>query len=139
MMAAKTSKTDPSRTSALTRQAARALARPAITNIPLIWRLRLVLHGVRLSPFAYEDLTTAMGASHVAYRVTMLDGDLMGAEAAPLDARVNIRAASFVLRRFGMQVCEMRVDAAGWLLAIDTGMVMPRAVWQQSRAHAGAQ
>jgi hypothetical protein len=139
MMAAKTYETAPARNSALARQAARALARPAITNIPLIWRLRLVLHGVRLSPFAYEDLTTAMGAGHVAWRVTMMEGELVGAEAAPLDARVNIRAASFVLRRFGLQVCEMRTDAAGWLLAIDAEVVTPRAVWPQTRAHLGAQ
>jgi hypothetical protein len=133
MMAAKTLKT-PARNNPLARQAARALARPAVTNIPLIWRLRLVLHGVRLSPYAYEDLTTSVGARHVAYRVTMMDGTLVGAENAPIDVRVNIRAASFVLRRFGMQLCEIRTDAAGWLLAIESESecVTPRAVWQAS-------
>jgi hypothetical protein len=137
MAAPKTYKTGPARNTPLARQAARALAKPAVTNIPLIWRLRLVLHGVRLSPYAYEDLTTSVGARHVAYRVTMIESQLVGAEAAPIDARVNIRAASFVLRRFGLEICELQTDAAGWLLAIESEMLTPRAVWQ-STARAGA-
>lgn len=137
-MAAKTDNTGPARNPVLARQAARALARPAVTNIPLIWRLRLVLHGVRLSPFAYEDLTTSRGARHVAYRVTMVEGDLVGADTAPIDVRVNIRAASFVLRRFGLQVADIRTDAAGWLLAIEPEVVTPRAVWHPPAAQLGA-
>ncbi len=90
-----------------------------VTNISLIWRMRLALHGVRLSRFAHADLTTVRGGRHVAYRVTMVDGDLIGAETAPLEARVNIRAASFVLRQFGLQVADMRADAKGALLAVD--------------------
>ncbi len=74
---------------------------------------------MRLSRFAHDDLTTVRGGRHVAYRVTMVDGDLIGAETAPLEARVNIRAASFVLRQFGLQVADMRADAEGALLAVD--------------------
>jgi hypothetical protein len=95
-------------------------SRTVVTNIPLIWRLRLVLHGVRLSPFAHEDLTTTQGARLVAYRIHMIEHDLIGADAAPIDARVNIRAASFVLRHFGLQAAELQTDALGSLLAIDT-------------------
>jgi hypothetical protein len=92
---------------------------PAVTNIPLLWRLRLILHGVRVSPFTHDDLTTLHGARHVAYRVALVGGNLVGAEAAPLDARVNIRAASFVLRAFGLQFAELRADASGEVLAVD--------------------
>ena len=93
--------------------------RPAVTNIPLIWRLRLVLHGVRLSPFAHDDLTTTQGARLVAYKVQMTESHLTGADTAPIEARVNIRAASFVLRHFGLRTAEMRTDASGLLLAVD--------------------
>ncbi len=92
---------------------------PAVTNIPLLWRLRLILHGVRVSPFTHDDLTTVHGARHVAYRVALVGSNLVGAEAAPVEARVNIRAASFVLRTFGLQVAELRADASGALLAVD--------------------
>jgi hypothetical protein len=95
-------------------------SRKVVTNIPLIWRLRLVLHGVRLSPFTHDDLTTTQGARLIAYRVQMNDCDLIGADGAPMDARVNIRAASFVLRHFGLQRAELRTDARGALLALDT-------------------
>jgi hypothetical protein len=91
----------------------------AVPNIPLLWRLRLILHGVRVSPYTHDDLTTVQGARHVAYRAALVAGTLVGAEAAPIDARVNIRAASFVLRAFGMQVAELRADASGALLAIE--------------------
>jgi hypothetical protein len=95
-------------------------SRKVVTNIPLIWRLRLVLHGVRLSPFAHDDLTTSQGTRLIAYRVQMIDSDLIGADGAPIDARVNIRAASFVLRHFGLHAAEMRTDARGALLALET-------------------
>jgi hypothetical protein len=95
-------------------------SRKVVTNIPLIWRLRLVLHGVRLSPFTHDDLSTPQGTRLIAYRVQMIDSDLIGADGAPLDARVNIRAASFVLRHFGLHAAEMRTDARGALLALDT-------------------
>jgi hypothetical protein len=98
-------------------------SRKTVTNIPLIWRLRLVLHGVRLSPFAHDDLTTTQGTRLIAYRVQMIDSDLIGADTAPMDARVNIRAASFVLRHFGLRAAEMRTDARGALLALDTRAV----------------
>ncbi len=88
------------------------------TKISLLWRLRLALHGVRLSPFAHRDLTTGRGERHVAYRATMLERDLFGAETAPLEVRVNMRAASFVLRRFGLRVADLRADADGALLSI---------------------
>ena len=104
-------------------------SRKAVTNIPLIWRLRLVLHGVRLSPFAHDDLTTPQGTRLIAYRVQMIDSDLIGADSAPMDARVNIRAASFVLRHFGLHAAEMRTDARGALLALETRAVAA------SRAH----
>jgi len=94
-------------------------SRSRVTNIPLIWRLRLVLHGVRLSPFAHDDLTTSHGARVIAYRVQMMDSDLVGADTAPIEARVNIRAASFVLRHFGLEAAEFRTDARGALLALD--------------------
>ena len=94
-------------------------SRSLVTNIPLIWRLRLVLHGVRLSPFAHDDLTTTQGARLVAYRVQMIENTLMGADTAPLEARVNIRAASFVLRHFGLHTAELRTDARGALLALN--------------------
>jgi hypothetical protein len=94
-------------------------SRSLVTNIPLIWRLRLVLHGVRLSPFAHDDLTTPHGARLVAYRVQMIEHSLIGTETAPIDARVNIRAASFVLRHFGVHTAEIRTDARGGLLAVD--------------------
>jgi len=98
----------------------KARSRKTVTNIPLIWRLRLVLHGVRLSPFAHDDLTTSQGTRLIAYRVQMIDSDLIGADGAPIDARVNIRAASFVLRHFGLHAAEMRTDARGALLALET-------------------
>lgn len=94
--------------------------RSVVTNIPLIWRLRLVLHGVRLSPFAHDDLTSTQGARIVAYRVHMAGSHLTGAETAPIEARVNIRAASFVLRHFGLRMADMRTDSRGALLALDT-------------------
>lgn len=102
-------------------------SRKTVTNIPLIWRLRLVLHGVRLSPFAHDDLTTTQGTRLIAYRVQMIDSDLSGADRAPMDARVNIRAASFVLRHFGLHAAEMRTDARGALLALDTRASVPLA------------
>ena len=94
-------------------------SRKEVANIPLIWRLRLVLHGVRLSPFAHDDLTTTQGSRLIAYRIQMIDSDLMGADTAPIEARVNIRAASFVLRHFGLHAAELRTDARGALLALD--------------------
>jgi hypothetical protein len=94
-------------------------SRSQVTNIPLIWRLRLVLHGVRLSPFAHDDLTTTQWARLVAYRVRMIESTLSGADTAPIEARVNIRAASFVLRHFGLHTAEMRTDARGALLAVE--------------------
>jgi hypothetical protein len=95
--------------------------RSGVSNIPLIWRLRLVLHGVRLSPFAHDDLTTAQGARLVAYRIQMNEHLLIGADSAPIDARVNIRAASFVLRHFGLHMAELRTDARGALLSLKPG------------------
>jgi hypothetical protein len=89
---------------------------------------------VRLSPFARRDLTVVRGGGvrgegvrgegvrgegHVAYRVTMVDGDLIWGETAPLEVRVNIRAASFVLRHFGFRVADIRTDAEGAVLSID--------------------
>jgi hypothetical protein len=107
------------------------------TKLSLIWRLRLALHGVRLSPFARRDLAVVRGVgtrgagtrsegtreSEVAYRVTMVAGDLIGAETAPVEARVNIRAASFVLRHFGVRVADIRSDAEGALLSINPDRV----------------
>lgn len=107
------------------------------SNIPLIWRLRLAMHGIRLSPFAHDDLTTTQGTRLVAYRVRMIGGELTGADAAPIEARVNIRAASFVLRHFGLQLAELRTDARGALLALDTrhgALAAPRAFAKSSRS-----
>lgn len=87
-------------------------------TIPLIWRLRMMMHGVRLSRLAHDDLTTVCGDTLVTYRVMMADGHLVGAESAPLEVRVNIRAASFVLRVFDQQSAEMRADSRGALFAI---------------------
>jgi hypothetical protein len=113
--------------------------RSVVTNIPLIWRLRLVLHGVRLSPFAHDDLTSAQGTRIVAYRVHMAGSHLTGAEHAPMEARVNIRAASFVLRHFGLRMAEMRTDARGALLALDTrGTELAAQAHPRAAAAAGA-
>jgi hypothetical protein len=49
----------------------------------------------------------------------MLNGDLSGAERAPLSVRVNIRAASFVLRAFGVDRAEIRADADGAVQGVD--------------------
>jgi hypothetical protein len=89
-----------------------------VANIPAIWRFRMMLHGVRLSRLAYDDLTTAGCEAHVTYRVTMAHGHLVGAESAPLEVRVNLRAASFVLSAFEQQSAEIRADSGGALLAI---------------------
>ena len=93
-------------------------ARPSVTNIPFIWRLHLTLHGVRLSRPASDDPAAVCDATHLTYRATMADGQLAGVESAPLEVRINIRAASFVLRAFGQQSAEIRADRSGALFAI---------------------
>ncbi len=88
-------------------------------SIPSIWRFRMMLHGVRLSRLAPdEELRSGCSEQHVIYRVTMADGDLVGVESIPLVVRVNIRAASFVLRVFHHQSAEIRADSSGALFAI---------------------
>ncbi len=88
-------------------------ANSSVLPIPLIWRLRLVLHGVRISPLAYDVQPERGSRGDAAYRVGMIGGDLSGAEQAPLSVRVNIRAASFVLRAFGLNAAEIRADHDG--------------------------
>jgi hypothetical protein len=88
-------------------------ANSSVLPIPLIWRLRLVLHGVRISPLAYDVHPERGSRGEAAYRVGMVGGDLSGAEQAPLPVRVNIRAASFVLRAFGLSAAEIRADHDG--------------------------
>lgn len=90
----------------------------ALGRIPIIWHFRMVLHGVRLSRCAHDGLTTICGDVRVTYRVTMVDGHLVGAESAPLEVRVNIRAASFVLRAFDQQSAQICADSGGALFAI---------------------
>jgi hypothetical protein len=88
-------------------------------SIPSIWRFRMLLHGVRLSRLAPdEELRSGCSEQHVTYRVTMADGDLVGVESVPLVVRVNIRAASFVLRVFHQRSAEIRADSSGALFAI---------------------
>ena len=89
-----------------------------VTNIPPIWRFRMTLHGVRLRRLAHDDLGSEADEQHVAYRVTMADGDLIGVESAPLEVRVNIRAASFVLRVFDQPCAEIHTDSSGALFAV---------------------
>jgi hypothetical protein len=102
-------------------------------SIPSIWRFRMMLHGVRLSRLAPDDPRSGCSEQHVTYRVTMADGDLVGVESIPLVVRVNIRAASFVLRVFHHESAEIRADSSGALFAIhvasDEGAVRaPRTV-----------
>jgi hypothetical protein len=99
--------------------AASVRAASSVLPVPLIWRLRLVLHGVRLSPLAYEFEPARGARRDAAYCVGMAGCDLSGAEQAPLAARVNIRAASFVLRAFGVDAAEIRADADGAVEGID--------------------
>lgn len=88
-------------------------------SIPSIWRFRMLLHGVRLSRLAPdEEPRSGCREQHVTYRVTMVDGDLVGIESVPLGVRVNIRSASFVLRVFHQQSAEIRADCSGALFAI---------------------
>jgi hypothetical protein len=89
-----------------------------VANISFIWRFRMTLHGVRLSWLAHNELRAEADEQHVAYRVTMADGDLIGIESAPLDVRVNIRAASFVLRVFDQPCAEIHTDTSGALFAL---------------------
>jgi len=91
----------------------------AVPPVPMIWRLRLAVHGVRLSRLAYDFKAARLGPAPAAYRVAMAGGDLTGAENAPLNVRVNIRAASFVLRTFGLLEAEIRADADGAIQAIE--------------------
>src|SRR5262249_53330742 len=97
-------------------RAAMSLTVMTSSTIPALWRLRLVTHGVRLSSLAYLDDEPGIDAQHVAWRVEMDGAGLTGAEAAPLRARVNIRAASFVLRAFCIDAAEILVDADGGLV-----------------------
>jgi hypothetical protein len=92
-------------------------AMPDIATIPFIWRLRLTLHGVRLSRLAPDSVATISGHLQVPYRATMVDGHLTGVESAPLDVRINIRAASFVLRAFGQESAEIHADRSGALFS----------------------
>jgi hypothetical protein len=96
-----------------------------VATIPLIWRFRMMIHGVRLTRLAHDDRATACRDTVVTYRVTMADGHLVGVEAAPLEVRVNIRAASFVLRVFDQQSAEMRADSRGALFAIHVASSAP--------------
>jgi hypothetical protein len=95
-------------------------ANQTAASIPSIWRFRMMLHGVRLSRLAPdEEPRSGCSQQHVTYRVTMADGDLVGVvESVPLVVRVNIRAASFVLRVFHQQSAEIRADSSGALFAI---------------------
>jgi len=89
-----------------------------VAHIPLIWRFRMTMHGVRVSWVAHDDPTAVGGEQQVTYRVMMTDGDLRGGDSAPLEVRVNIRAASFVLRVFDQQFAEIHADSSGALLAV---------------------
>ncbi len=80
---------------------ATADAMPCVATIPFMWRLHLAFHGVRLSRLPQDDLATACGDMHVSYWATTADGLLAGVESAPVEVRVNTRAASFVLRTLG--------------------------------------
>jgi hypothetical protein len=88
------------------------------TAIPFVWRLRMLLHGVRLSRLAYDDVTADCDEEPRTYRAAMTDEDLVGIDSAPLAVRVNLRAASFVLRAFAQQTAELRADHSGALIAI---------------------
>jgi hypothetical protein len=48
----------------------------------------------------------------------MADEDLVGIDSAPLVVRINLRAASFVLRVFAEQSAELRADSSGALIAL---------------------
>jgi len=87
------------------------------TAIPFVWRLRMLLHGVRLSRLAYDEVTTDCDEPRT-YRAAMTDEDLVGIDSAPLAVRINLRAASFVLRAFAQQTAELRADHSGALIAI---------------------
>jgi hypothetical protein len=89
-----------------------------VANIPLIWRFRMTMHGVRVSWVAHDDRTAIGGEQQATYRVMLADGDLIGGESAPLEVRVNIRAASFVLRVFDQHFAEIHADSSGALLAV---------------------
>ena len=86
--------------------------------IPFVWRLRMMLHGVRLSRLADDEPTTGCDDEHLTYRVAMADESLVGLDAAPLVVRINLRAASFVLRGFAQQTAELRADRSGALIAL---------------------
>jgi len=86
--------------------------------IPFVWRLRMMLHGVRLSRLADDEPTTGCDGEHLTYRVTMADENLVGLDSAPLVVRINLRAASFVLRGFAQQTAELRADRSGALIAL---------------------
>jgi hypothetical protein len=88
------------------------------TAIPFVWRLRLMLHGVRLSRLAYDELTIGCDDEPVTYRVAMVDEYLGGIDSAPLVVRINLRAASFVLRAFAQRSAEILADSSGALVAI---------------------
>jgi hypothetical protein len=89
-----------------------------VATIPFVWRLRMMLHGVRLSRLAHDELTTGCDDEQLTYRVTMTDEGLVGADSAPLVVRINLRAASFVLRAFAQQCAEIRADSRGALFAL---------------------
>ncbi len=97
---------------------ATADAMPCVATIPFMWRLHLAFHGVRLSRIPQDDLATACGDMHVTYWATMADGLLAGVESAPVEVRVNMRAASFVLRTLGLESAEIRADRTGALFAV---------------------
>jgi len=89
-----------------------------VATIPSAWRVRMMLHGVRLSRRAADELTTGCDDESVIYRATMVDEDLDGINAAPLVVRINLRAASFVLRAFAQRSAEILADGSGALVAI---------------------
>lgn len=97
-----------------------------VSTIPFVWRLRMMLHGVRLSRLAQDELTTGGDEEHLTYRVTMTDEGLAGVDSAPLVVRINLRAASFVLRAFAQQSAELRADSSGALFAIHCAPDGPR-------------
>jgi hypothetical protein len=107
---------------------ATADAMPCVATIPFMWRLHLAFHGVRLSRLPQDDLATACGDMHVTYWATMADGLLAGVESAPVEVRVNMRAASFVLRTLGLESAEIRADRTGALSAVHVAQqTSPRA------------
>jgi hypothetical protein len=93
-------------------------ANPTVATIPFVWRFRLMLHGVRLSRLAHDKLTTGCDDEQPTYRVTMVDEHLVGIDSVPLVVRINLRAASFVLRAFAQQSAEIRADSSGALVAL---------------------